>query len=378
MRIERTIIRLRRAALVLLAAVPALLIPQLAARAVSWDTPEASRESAARAEELDALVGPIALYPDDLLALVLPASTYPIQVVLASRLLADQEQDEELRPDPDWDGSLIALLNYPEALALLNEDLDWTWRLGDAVLEDQGAVMDAIQRFRSRVYAAGNLESNEKYVVTHDDGTIVVESADPEVIYVPGYRASSVVIVHTGAPLFWYSDPYPYYYHPRAAYWSGFYFGGWYGLSWGGHGSSHYRHHVTVHKDVHVHGKHSREHHSQSGEPWHRGEYRMSGDRPDGRDRGRGTSRRAEGRREVGLTRTGGDSRGTGRQRETANREGGRRQQAREHARAWEGKSGAHGAAERIERIERATTREPQTYPHRSARRKGPPRPGSL
>ena len=231
MRIERTIIRLRRAAWVLLVAVPALLIPQLTARAVSWSTPEASRESAARAEELDALVGPIALYPDDLLALVLPASTYPIQVVLASRLLADQEQDEELRPDPDWDGSLIALLNYPEALALLNEDLDWTWRLGDAVLEDQSAVMDAIQRFRSRVYAAGNLDSNEKYVVIHADDSIVVESADPEVIYIPGYQASRVVVVHTGAPLFWYSDPYPYYYHPRAVFWSGFYFGGWYGLT---------------------------------------------------------------------------------------------------------------------------------------------------
>ena len=205
MRIQSTIIRSRRAALALLAAVPVLLIPQLAACAGYWDTRAASSEAAVEVEKLDALVGPIALYPDDLLALVLPASTFPIQIVLASRLLADREQNEELQPNPDWDDSLLALLNYPEALALLNDNLEWTWRLGDAVLEDQGAVMDAVQRFRSRVHAAGNLESNEQYVVTREYDTIVVEPADPEVIYIPRYQPSRVVIVHTGAPLYWYS-----------------------------------------------------------------------------------------------------------------------------------------------------------------------------
>jgi hypothetical protein len=86
-----------------------------------------------QAAELEELVGPIALYPDDLLAIVLPASAYPMQIIDAQRFLEDLEDDPTLEPNPDWDDSVVALLNYPEVLALLNEDLDWTWRLGEAV-----------------------------------------------------------------------------------------------------------------------------------------------------------------------------------------------------------------------------------------------------
>ena len=84
------------------------------------------------AEELGDLVGPIALYPDDLIAIVLPASTYPLQIVQASRFLAAREDGEGAQPSEDWDDSGVALLNYPEILDLMNRDLDWTWKLGES------------------------------------------------------------------------------------------------------------------------------------------------------------------------------------------------------------------------------------------------------
>ena len=92
--------------------------------------------------ELEELVGPVALYPDDLLAIVLPASTYPLQIVQAARFLDDRANDATLEPNPEWDDSIVALLNYPEIVRMMNEDLDWTWDLGAAVLADQSAVIE--------------------------------------------------------------------------------------------------------------------------------------------------------------------------------------------------------------------------------------------
>ncbi|MFQ6005861.1 MAG: DUF3300 domain-containing protein, partial [Woeseia sp.] len=86
------------------------------------------------AEALEELVGPVALYPDDLLAIVLPASTYPLQVVQAARFLERLEDDPSLKPDEEWDESITALLNYPEVVELMNDDIEWTWRLGEAVV----------------------------------------------------------------------------------------------------------------------------------------------------------------------------------------------------------------------------------------------------
>ena len=85
-------------------------------------------------QELQDLVGPVALYPDDLLAIVLPAATYPLQIVQAARFLEELKSNPGLEPDEDWDDSIIAVLNYPEIIELLNEDLDWTWQLGEAVV----------------------------------------------------------------------------------------------------------------------------------------------------------------------------------------------------------------------------------------------------
>lgn len=83
--------------------------------------------------ELQELVGPVALYPDDLLAIVLPASAYPLQIASAARFIEALETDPSLQPDPDWDDTVVALSNYPEVIELLNDDLDWTYRLGEAV-----------------------------------------------------------------------------------------------------------------------------------------------------------------------------------------------------------------------------------------------------
>ena len=80
--------------------------------------------------ELEELVGPVALYPDDLLAIVLPASTYPLEIVQAARFLEALEDDSKLEPDEEWDESIVALLNYPDVVRMMDEDIDWTWRLG--------------------------------------------------------------------------------------------------------------------------------------------------------------------------------------------------------------------------------------------------------
>ena len=135
--------------------------------------------------ELNELVGPVALYPDDLLAIVLPASTYPLQIVAAARYREDAATNADLEPAEDWDESVVALLNYPEALTFLNDDIDWTWQLGQAVLDQQEDVLAAVQTFRDEAYAAGNLGSDDRQVVAVEEDVVTIKPADPEVIHVP-------------------------------------------------------------------------------------------------------------------------------------------------------------------------------------------------
>ena len=172
----------------------------------------------ATAEELETLVGPVALYPDDLLAIVLPASTYPLQVIEASRFLEALENDPSLKPDEDWNDAIVALLNYPEVVALLNEDLDWMWRLGEAVVAQQADVISAIELFRDRAYAAGNLKSDEYQVVTTEDSTIQITPVEEDVIYVPYYEPESVVVYQPRPVYYYYPRAYPVYYYPYPSY----------------------------------------------------------------------------------------------------------------------------------------------------------------
>ncbi|MEM7282371.1 MAG: DUF3300 domain-containing protein [Pseudomonadota bacterium] len=166
-------------------------------------------------QELEELVGAIALYPDDLVGVVLPASTYPLQVVQAARYLKDLEADSSLKPNEDWDDTVIALLNYPEVLDLLNDDVDWTWRLGQAVINQEPDLVAAIDAFRERAYKAGNLRSDEHQVVKrNDDGNLVIERVDPEVIYVPNYEPKEVVVYQTRPVYRYYTRAYPVYYYP--------------------------------------------------------------------------------------------------------------------------------------------------------------------
>jgi len=164
--------------------------------------------------ELEELVAPIALYPDDVLGIILPAATFPLDIVRAARFLDDLEADPTLQPDEAWDDSIVALLNYPEVVRMMNEDLDWTWALGEAVLTDQAAVLDAAQQFRSRAYAAGNLRSDDKQVVGYSDGAIQIRPADPEVVYIPVYEPRQVVIYNAVPRYRYYPVAYPVYYYP--------------------------------------------------------------------------------------------------------------------------------------------------------------------
>jgi hypothetical protein len=190
--------------------------------------PPADESKVLSKDELATLVGKIALYPDDLVAIVLPASTYPLQVVEAARFIEERKKDSSLKPNEKWDDSVVALLNYPEVVKLMNDDLDWTWKLGDAVINQRPEVLDAIQGFRDRAYAAGNLKSDEHQVVQYDDGAIAIKPADPQVVYVPYYEPENVVVYQTAPVYHYYPWGYPLYYYP---YPYGYPFG--YGFFWG-------------------------------------------------------------------------------------------------------------------------------------------------
>lgn len=178
--------------------------------------------------ELETLVGPIALYPDDLLAVVLPAATYPLQIVQAARFLEAYETDNTLTPDESWDESVVALINYPEVIHLLNDDIDWTWELGGAFISQQPEIITAVESFRDRAYAAGNLKSDEHQTVTKYADIIEIEPIEDDVIYVPYYEPERVVTYQPRRVYYYYDSPRAVYYYPYPsgyAFSSGFFWG---------------------------------------------------------------------------------------------------------------------------------------------------------
>lgn len=190
--------------------------------------------------QLDQLVAPVALYPDSLLAQVLVAATYPLEVVQAERWAADNkdvtgEALTKALDEKDWDNSIKALVAVPDVLTMMNKDLDWTSKLGDAVLAQQSDVMDAVQRMRALAQENGNLESNEQQTVTvtqevnvnqaapaessssggqapPPQQVIVIEQTSPETVYVPYYQPS---VVYGSWP---YPSYPPYYFPPPLGY----------------------------------------------------------------------------------------------------------------------------------------------------------------
>jgi hypothetical protein len=194
-------------------------------------------------EELDQLLAPIALYPDSLLAQIFMASTYPLEVVQAGKWA---KANQNLKGDAlaaalekeKWDPSVKSLVNFPQVLDMMNEKLDGTQKLGDAFLAQQKDVMDTVQKLRAKAEEQGNLKTTEeqKVVVEKETKTIIIESASPEVVYVPTYNPTVVY-----GP-WWYPSYPPYYYYPPgyvagAALFSfgvGIAIGAAWGYAWGG------------------------------------------------------------------------------------------------------------------------------------------------
>ncbi|RQH05457.1 DUF3300 domain-containing protein [Paraburkholderia dinghuensis] len=191
-------------------------------------------------EEIEALVAPIALYPDSVLAQVLMAATYPLEIVHAARWVKahpDVKGDAAVQAvqDQSWDASVKSMVAFPQILEPMYDKLDWTQKLGDAFLAQQQDVFAAVQRLRSRAQEAGNLKSNEQQQVITEPaaagGTSIVriEPTNPQVIYVPAYDPA-VVYGSWGYPAYppYYWPPYPAYYpgyYPGAALATGFAWG---------------------------------------------------------------------------------------------------------------------------------------------------------
>ena len=206
------------------------------------------------AEELTKLVGPIALYPDDLVAIILPAATSPLQIVQADRYLEKRKSDPNLKIDDKWDDPVKSLLNYPDVVKMMSNDLDWTSELGEAVVEDQAAVTEAVQIFRRQAQAAGNLKTDAKQVVKTEQEIIVIQPADPQVVYVPQYNPSTVV-VYGAPPYVYYPTPYPSYYYPYApgaAMAAGVIWGAAIGAAWSGNRYGYGGGDITVNRNTEI------------------------------------------------------------------------------------------------------------------------------
>jgi len=163
-------------------------------------------------EELEQMLAPIALYPDSLLTQILMASTYPLEIVQADRW-AKQNKDmkgdalaKALEAQP-WDPSVKSLVNFPQVLAMMGEKLDWTQKVGDAFLAQQKDVLGTIQKLRAKAQASGNLKTTKEQVVKVEQQVIIIEPANPQVVYVPAYNPTVVY----GAWAYPAYPPYPVY-----------------------------------------------------------------------------------------------------------------------------------------------------------------------
>jgi hypothetical protein len=186
--------------------------------------PTAQSEGLLKTDELDQLMAPIALYPDALLAEVLMASTYPLEVVQADRWATENKnlKADQLKTEVDkqkWDDSVKALVATPAVLTMMSTKLDWTQKLGDAVLAQQADVMDAVQRLRAKAQANNTLTSTKEQTVTvtqeQNKQVIVIAPTVPNTVYVPYYNPA---VVYGGWP---YPAYPPYYFPPPPGYVAG-------------------------------------------------------------------------------------------------------------------------------------------------------------
>lgn len=209
--------------------------PPGAAPTSTASTSAASGAQPFTAAQLDQLLAPIALYPDDLLAQTLMAASYPLEVVEAARWSKDNPSLKGAAAlaavkDKGWDVSVTSLVAFPQVLAMMNSQLDWTQKVGDAMIAQQSDVAASIQRLRAQAQAAGNLKTTAQQTVTQQPASagapagtppaIVIQPANPDTVYVPAYNPN------------WAYGPWPYadyppsYFPPTGYGWGGYYGGG--------------------------------------------------------------------------------------------------------------------------------------------------------
>jgi hypothetical protein len=220
------------------------LLLQFSAQAASYGFASQSNEQAPPSapqlspQAIQQLVAPIALYPDALVAQVLAASTYPAEIVEADRWMQSHSnfKGEKLAKEVDkqpWDPSVKALTQFPSVLQNMDKNLSWTSSLGDAYANQPQDVSNAVQALRQQARNAGHLDSNEQERVTTQGSTIVIEPADPEVVYVPAYDPWLVY----GAPIVaypgWYPVPGIFFAGPAISFGFGFGIGFFGGFGWG-------------------------------------------------------------------------------------------------------------------------------------------------
>jgi hypothetical protein len=221
-------------------------------------------------DQLDSLVAPIALYPDPMLAQVLAASTYPLELIQLQQWLAknkdlkDKALVDAVSKQP-WDPSVQAMAALPDVVKRLADDIQWTTDLGNAFLTQESDVMEAVQRMRKKAQGSGNLKSNEQQKVetkvVESQQVIVIEQANPQVVYVPSYNPTVVY----GPPVY----PYPPIYYPPAGYYAAgmaisfgigvamgaAWGGGWgYGCGWGGNNNVTINNNNNFNRNANVNG----------------------------------------------------------------------------------------------------------------------------
>src|SRR6266511_3091756 len=253
MKLKHTRVRVLASFLVMLLALPPGIMAQQPAGSPAF-----------KPEELEQLAAPIALYPDSLVAQILMASTYPLEVVQAERFA---KQNKNLKGDAltktleaqPWDPSVKSLVNFPQVLTMMSEKLDWTQKLGDAFLAQQKDLMDTIQKLRAKAQAAGNLKTTKEQVVIVEEKIIKIEPASPQVIYVPAYNPT---VVYGAWP---YPAYPPYYYYPPGyvatatafSFMAGAAVGAVWGYAWGntnwGGGNVYYSNNQNININNYIH-----------------------------------------------------------------------------------------------------------------------------
>ena len=178
--------------------------------------------------EIDQMLAPVALYPDPLLSQLLMAATFPMEIVEAarwSRAHPGVEGDAAVRmvQDFEWDPSVKSMVAFPQVLTRMDENLEWTQKLGEAFIVQEPVVMEAVQDLRHRAQATGQLASDERQRIVEQPGAIAIEPANPEYVYVPYYDPRTVY----GS--WWWAGYPPFYWAPWPGYARGYYPGYWWG-----------------------------------------------------------------------------------------------------------------------------------------------------